>query len=243
MIDTHCHFDLYPNPLEIITEAEKLGITVIGMTLLPSHFEQGFSHIQPFKKIRLALGLHPLYAQKHQNEYKAFLDNVSKTSYIGEVGLDFSKEGLPTKDIQLRSFRFILESIDPKAKVLSVHSRGAEIHTLELLKEYNISNVIFHWYTGIQDTMFKILDQGYYFSINPQMVFSQKGQQIIKSLPIDRVLAESDGPFAQINNKISIPFDVKLVYNFLSNIHNISSDNTIKLVKNNFHNLLYSLHK
>ena len=51
IVDTHCHFDLYPNPKEVINELEKSGIITIGMTNLPSHFKMGYPHIKNLKKI------------------------------------------------------------------------------------------------------------------------------------------------------------------------------------------------
>ena len=108
MIDTHCHTDLYKNPIKILQECEKAGITVLSMTNLPSHFEMGYQHVLPFKRIRLALGMHPLHAEQHDKEFSLFLKNLSKTSYIGEVGLDFSREGYTTKEIQVNSFERIL---------------------------------------------------------------------------------------------------------------------------------------
>ena len=92
IIDTHCHIDMYENPLEVALECEQKGVITIGMTNLPSHFELGRPHLLAFKKVRLALGLHPLYAESHKKELPIFLRNISKTSYIGEIGLDFSKD-------------------------------------------------------------------------------------------------------------------------------------------------------
>tara|TARA_R110002111_G_scaffold249936_1_gene314035 strand:- start:972 stop:1370 length:399 start_codon:yes stop_codon:yes gene_type:complete len=119
MIDTHCHIDLYPNPERLLRELNKQGITVISVTNLPSHFEMGLPYFRTLKKIRLALGMHPLYAEKHFKEFPAFLRLIDATSYIGEVGLDFSREGLSTKDIQVSSFRKILKAIQGKKKYLA----------------------------------------------------------------------------------------------------------------------------
>ena len=116
MIDTHCHIDLYSNPYDIVNECEKAGIITIGMTNLPSHFELGFPHVKHCKKVRLALGMHPLYADHHEEEFTKFVANISNTSYIGEVGLDFSKEGIATRNIQLRSFMKILKLVSGTKK-------------------------------------------------------------------------------------------------------------------------------
>ena len=91
IIDTHCHFDMMPNPEWYIQNAERKGEIIIGMTNLPSHFEMGCVHVQNFRHIRLALGFHPQLAKESIDELVSFGKLVNKTSYIGEIGLDFSK--------------------------------------------------------------------------------------------------------------------------------------------------------
>ena len=94
IIDTHCHFDMMPNPEWYIQNAERKGEIIIGMTNLPSHFEMGCVHVQNFRHIRLALGFHPQLAKESIDELVSFGKLVNKTSYIGEIGLDFSKNFL-----------------------------------------------------------------------------------------------------------------------------------------------------
>ena len=201
IIDTHCHFDMMPHPEAYICAKEKAGDIVIGMTNLPSHFRMGQPHLRSFKHVRLALGFHPLFASENKNELPLFDSLLDKTSYIGEIGLDFSKEGLSTKDDQVFVLRKLLEKIKGKKKIISIHSRKAENELFDLLCEYNIQNVIFHWYTGPIDLIPSIISKGYYFSINETMTISNKGRAIIKVIPRNRILTESDAPF---NNKTDI---------------------------------------
>ena len=46
MIDTHCHFDMMPNPEKYISDIEQRGDIVIGMTNAPSHFQIGWQHVR-----------------------------------------------------------------------------------------------------------------------------------------------------------------------------------------------------
>lgn len=195
MIDTHCHFDMMPNPEEYIANQEKLGNTIIGMTNLPSHFIIGRPYIQKLHHIRLALGYHPLLAANHKNEINLFIQQSNYTSYIGEIGLDFSREGVATKQQQIILLKELLSSIDYSKKIISVHSRGAEKELLGNLIEHNVKNVIFHWYSGPISLINDIIDAGYYFSINESMIISKKGQSIIQHIPKNRILTETDAPF------------------------------------------------
>ena len=201
MIDTHCHFDIMSNPEAYIYAKEVVGDIVIGMTNLPSHFCIGEPHLRSFKHVRLALGLHPLLAADKQNELQIFKNNIEKTSYIGEIGLDFSKSGISTKEIQISVLRKILSELKGKKKIVSVHSRKAERELLDLLCEYDIKNVIFHWYSGPIGLIPSILSCGYYFSINESMTLSENGQKIIENIPKTRILTETDAPY---NSKTNI---------------------------------------
>ena len=223
MIDTHCHFDMIPHPEAYLRQREQAGDIVIRMTNLPSHFKMGFLHVKGYKHIRLALGLHPLLASENKNELPLFNRLLDQTSYIGEIGLDFSKEGLPTRDDQVTILRKLLEKLEGKKKIISVHSRKAEKELFDLLCEYNIPNVIFHWYSGPIDLIPSIISKGYYFSINEAMTISLNGRNIIENIPRDRILTESDAPY---NKKADIR-------KTLINIQ-ISEDE----VKNNFIDLL-----
>lgn len=195
IIDTHCHFDMMPNPNAYISERERIGDIVIGMTNLPRHFRMGQPHLSGYKHIRLALGIHPLLAVENRSELSFFRQLVDQTSYIGEIGLDFSKDGVATKEEQISVLREVLTAIRGRKKIVSVHSRRADRVLLDLLSEYEIKNVIFHWYSGPTELIPEILDHGYYFSINEAMCRSKNGQAIIEKIPQDRILTETDAPY------------------------------------------------
>jgi TatD DNase family protein len=238
IIDTHCHYDMFDDPAKIIKESERQKVITIGMTNLPSHFEMGFPHIKGFKYVRLAVGLHPLLVKNHNTELSGFKRAIDKTSYVGEVGLDFSKEGISTKNIQIESFKFVLDTIKNKKKIVSLHSRKAEKQVLELLLKYKIENAIFHWYSGSITVLRQILDNGYYFSINPSMISSISGQKIISEIPLDRILTETDSPYTSIRNRKTKPADVRFVINYLSESYKYSVDDIEKKIYSNFMNLI-----
>jgi TatD DNase family protein len=237
IIDTHCHLDLYPNPYSVIDELEKTGIIIIGMTNLPSHFKMGYPHIKNLKKTRLALGLHPLMASNHSQELPLFMKYLDYTSYIGEIGLDFSKDGIATKNTQLDSFEKILKAVSNKNKILSIHSRLAEKEVLDMLRKYKIENAIFHWYSGGLKLIDEIIDSGYYFSINTAMIKSVNGQKIIKRIPKEFILTETDGPFIEVNNRIVKSSDITIVLDYLNKVfkskqmENQIVENYMKLVR------------
>lgn len=219
IIDTHCHFDMMPNPEGYISAKEKAGDIVIGMTNLPSHFKMGQSHLIGYKHIRLALGLHPLLAAENRKELTLFKRLVDQTSYIGEIGLDFSTEGIATKNEQISVLWEVLATIKGKKKIVSVHSRNAEKELLDMLCEFEIKNAIFHWYSGPVDLIPAIIERGFYFSINESMCRSKNGQSIIGKIPREKILTETDAPYNKrtnirmVLNQLNMS-EVDIFYNF-----------------------------
>lgn len=236
MIDVHCHFDMAINPEKYISDNEENRVITIGMTNLPSHFKIGIDHVKKYKYIRLALGLHPLLAKDHSKEYSMFLKYVDETSYIGEVGLDYSQEGISTKEIQLKSFKYVLDCVKGKSKILSLHSRRAEKDVLDLLLENNIQNAIFHWYSGSISTLNKIVDAGFFFSVNSDMLQSERGKKIIATIPKEYVLTETDHPFIKESNILNI-------HKWLSNIWCISLREVDLVIESNFKMLVSRIKK
>jgi TatD DNase family protein len=241
LLDTHCHFDMFETPLQVIKECERQKIITIGMTNLPSHFEMGLPHIKNFKFIRMALGLHPLLAQKHHGELLKFKNNIEKTSYIGEIGLDFSKEGISTKEKQSQSFEYVLNAIKGKKKIVSLHSRRAESEVLSYLIKYGIKTAIFHWYSGSLTNLKKIIDNGYYFSVNTSMINSQGGRKIISKIPLNLLLTETDAPYTRLANRITRPEDVKYVIAYIAQIYKKTEKEIENMIYNNFRTMVNTI--
>lgn len=231
MIDVHCHFDLTNNPEKYISDNEKKQIVTIGMTNLPSHFQMGVYHMKKYRYIRLALGLHPLKAKDHESEYLKFKQYIDATSYIGEVGLDFSREGIRNKEIQIKSLNLVLDLVKNKKKIISLHSRKAEKETFEMLIDKKIDNAIFHWYSGSISVLRNITKQGYYFSINSAIIKSINGRKIISEIPKELILTETDDPFIENSN-------INLVIKYLSGLWKMPVNEVEYLIDSNFRALL-----
>jgi TatD DNase family protein len=244
MLDAHCHFDLYPDPTQTALDAESAGVFTVFVTNLPSAFKTAFPHIQRFKRIRLAVGLHPLCANLHtDDELHLFKMLAGQTSFVGEVGLDFSRDGVATKDRQIASFRFALRCLEAEPKFVTIHSRQAEFAVLELLEQEYRHPVVFHWYTGTQKSLDFAVERGHFFSINPAMTWSRKGMATIARIPPEQTLTESDGPFIRIAKRPIVPADIQIVEDALAEIWGIDSGEVRRVVTGNFKRLIMPLRK
>jgi TatD DNase family protein len=218
MLDSHFHLDRFPQPENLASEAASRGVFVIGVTNLPSHFEAGCVHARHLKRFRLAVGLHPLAKCDWQREIEVMENALRKTSFVGEIGLDFSRHGKSTAKIQMERFRAVLTRVRGRRKFITLHSRGAEETVLEMLAEFGVSNAVFHWYTGSLRTLDRILEAGHFLSANPAMVDTEKGQAVIGRVPQDRLLTETDGPHVLVDGRPALPWHVGLVEDFVGRL-------------------------
>jgi TatD DNase family protein len=242
MLDAHCHLDLYPDPSKTAADAENAGVFTVFVTNLPSAFDVAYPNTARFRKVRIAVGLHPLNADLHtEHELSRFRQLVRKTSFIGEVGLDFSRDGLAMRDKQLSSFRFVLQCLENAAKFVTIHSRQAESVVLDLLEEHYAQPIVFHWYSGTVRDLDLAIKRGHFFSINPSMFRSKKGRSLIERIPRDRILTESDGPFINVGSRRIVPADVHLVERGLAEVWAMDSLAVRSRVAKTFHQLLKPL--
>jgi TatD DNase family protein len=238
MLDSHCHLDRFQNPETVAAQAAGRGVFIVAMTNLPSHFEAGLQHVRQLTGVRLSLGLHPLAAADHAREIGAFERCLPRTTFVGEVGLDFSRQGMATAERQVESFRQVIRLVAGKAKFISLHSRRAETAVLEVLKEQGVVGAVFHWYTGSLRTLDDILQGGHFLSVNPAMTSAERGRAVIRRIPRDRLLTETDGPHVLVDEAPALPWHVGLVEEFVAREWESSRADVRRQVWTNFTKIL-----
>ena len=212
LIDTHVHIDFYPYPDQIADSYEKNRVYTLFVTNLPELYEKHQKVFNNYKYVRLCLGYHPQVASEFEFKYHLFDKYIHNTKYIGEVGLDYKNEFKEIRKKQYEIFDYVTSSHISKGRVYSIHSNQSEDDILKVLLNNKVKHAILHWYTGKLTTLDKLVDNGYYFSINPKMVFTNNGKKVIERIPRNLLLFETDGPFARINKKTIYPKDIKNIY-------------------------------
>ena len=92
---------------------------------------------------------------------------------------------------------------------MSIHSRGATKETLDELEQHaGASTPVLHWFSGTQRELRRAIDLGCWFSVGPAMLKGEKGRKLAELMPVDRVLTETDGPFARNGNHPLFPWNV-----------------------------------
>lgn len=176
---------------------ENNNMYALFVTNLPEIYQKCQSEFSESKYVKLGLGYNPQLIAKYPFNKKLFDSMILTTKYVGEVGLDYSKEFVHTKKAQNNAFDYICNQSARLNKIMSIHSRNAEIDVLNILIKNKVKHAIFHWFTGDKEVAFKVIEQGYYFSVNYSMLSSKKGLDFIRSIPLDRLLIETDAPFGK----------------------------------------------
>ena len=234
LIDTHCHIDQFPNPQDVVEECEKRALRVVAVTNLPSAFVIAADRLKAKRYVSAALGMHPLMATKAIRELSAFRRIVPHVEYIGEIGLDFSPAGQATKAVQERVFDEVLGSLADRRRFITLHSRRAEKTVLDRLEANQIRRAVFHWFTGSASDLSKIVEAGHFISVNAAMLQSEKGISLVRTVPREAILIETDGPFCRFGDRPSKPTDVKAIYARLSIQIGCSGKELEDLVSANF---------
>jgi len=238
IVDTHCHLGAYRDPVAVLKAAEAADISLVAVTEDPDEFRRLKTRLGNRSNVQVALGLHPLRAASFTlNDLARFFRFVPDTRWIGEVGLDFSRAGVTTKKEQLRVFDMVLTEAQPGHHPLTVHSRGAEKEAIQRLVEANLAAVL-HWYTGPLTYIETALSAGLYFSVNPAMLRAKRFANLIAAIPRDRILLETDGPYAKTAGHPAGPGDLASLVTSLASAWDVSPGIAGDHLRGNYQRLL-----
>lgn len=211
MIDLHCHLDLYPDPAEIIAECVRKGVYVLAVTTTPLAWEGNLKLIHGKPRIQVAPGLHPELVPERHAELPLLLGLISRSRYVGEVGIDGSPHLKKLIPLQAEIFRQVVaQCARHSGRVISIHSRAAATHVLDIVEQHPSAGVpILHWFSGTMAELDRAIALGCWFSVGPGMLRSKKGRLLASRMPRDRVLTETDAPFVQDRGRPLMPWDVE----------------------------------
>ena len=211
-VDFHTHLDLYPDLAEAIAACDRKRVATLAVTTTPKAFERNVELSADSDFVRVGLGLHPQLVAERHLEIDLFESLLARTRYVGEIGLDRSPAHYRSFDLQKSIFGRILRACAKQGdKILSLHSVRATKPVLDMLDEHlplDRGHVVLHWFSGSKADVRRAIDRGCYFSVNEGMLASATGGRVMREIPIDRVLTETDGPFLARGDNPIEPGDV-----------------------------------
>ena len=253
MIDSHCHLDHEPllSDLDnVLKRSKKVGIKkLLTISTSLDSFTRIKKIINKDEIIYGTIGIHPHETNNDTVDSEFIVKNLlenKKIIGIGETGLDFFYNN-SEKNKQIDSFRIHIEA-SLKANVpIIIHSREAEEETFNILNEYKDEKlkILMHCFTGTQVFAEKLLEFNSYFSASGIITFKNSTdlQKTFKSLPLEKILIETDSPFlAPVPNrgKKNEPSFIDFTATKLAEIKEIDKSKLIKVTTDNFNNLFFN---
>jgi TatD DNase family protein len=240
VIDFHCHLDLYPDPQEVAARCVERGLYVLSVTTTPSAWRATTALEGGSRRIRTALGLHPQLAHERMSELPLFDEFLGQTKYVGEVGLDGSPEFKAHWPAQLAAFTHILGACARTGgRIMSIHSRRAARQVLDLLESHPGAGApVLHWFSGSQRELRRAVGLGCWFSVGPAMLRGARGRELAALMPRDRIVTESDGPFAQVGDAPLMPWQAGDALAVLAELWSTTATVAENLVHGNLRTLL-----
>ena len=256
IIDSHCHLDYEPMSLDLnqtISRANKDGVEfLLTISTTDKSLKNILKITSDFDCVYGTYGIHPHEAKNYKNIKSEDIINKINLSKkiigIGETGLDFYYNHSEKKD-QLESFEEHINAAQILNLPLIVHTRSAEIETLNLLqskKREKDFKILIHCFTGSRDFAFKLLDLNAYISASGVVTFkkSQDLASTFKDIPNNRILVETDSPYlapVPLRGKTNEPSYIIHTVKFLSKLKKISFEDFSKITTNNFYKLFGQL--
>jgi TatD DNase family protein len=241
LVDTHTHiYDaVFDEDREAVLEtARRAGV---GAVIAVSENQQDAERILALaglhQLIRPAAGLYPTILDNDQADgMETFIrDHHGVLVAIGEVGLDYWKVKEPAgKEHQREIFvRFINLSKELNLP-LNVHSRSAGRHAVNLLLASGADRVQMHAFDGKAAAALPAVEAGYFFSVPPSVVRSRQKQKLVKRLPLDSLLVETDspvlGPEPGVRNE---PANLRIAIDAIAEIKDLDPEQVVEQVVEN----------
>ena len=224
-IDSHCHLQFSAYDYDRAAVIDRLQQSGGGAVCVGTDFETSRRAVDLALKydfIWATVGFHPGHvipagfddpsegttAAAREPFDSAELEKLAqhpRVVGIGECGFDFFRiSSSEQKEVFSRQAQVFQEQIELSLKLkkpLSIHcrpsprSQDAYLKGLELLKGVTLQGV-FHFFTGSVETVQTILDQGFFIALPGVVTFTKEYDDLISYLPLDRVLIETDSPYA-----------------------------------------------
>ena len=229
LIDTHCHIHEVDYPLDIaetIKHARENNVDqflCVGTSLDSSRRAIDFakSHAEAFATI----GVHPHDTKDGWEELSEIITTGNVVA-VGEIGLDYYYNHSP-REVQIKALKWQIELALKNNLPIIFHVRDAFEDFWPIFDGFNGIRGELHSFTDNQANLQEALKRGLYIGVNGVSTFTkdETQQQLFASIPLDRLLLETDAPFltpVPFRGKPNEPAYVKNIAEHQANIRNIT---------------------
>jgi TatD DNase family protein len=247
LMDSHAHMadEAFKEDLaEVLSRAKGAGVfSILSVSEKLSDAERTLELSEQYPMLLPAAGLAPSHLNLREAE--VLLDFIrrerGRLRAIGEVGLDYwvaKTEG--ERALQGEIFKGFIDLAVEVDLPLNVHSRAAGVRVIELLLRLGASRVQLHAFDGKAKNALPGVEAGFFFSIPPSIVRSPQKQKLVKSLPLEVLLVESDSPvLGPTGGERNEPANVLIAIDAIARIKNLSKDEVLEAVSRNAKRLYF----
>jgi len=208
--DTHIHLDKYDGRAEaLVRESVAAGVVaLVAVSMDLASCERTAALADAFPGVvRPAYGFHPeqpLPDDVALDRLFAWMDaRRSSMAAVGEVGLPYftrtaaEAEGRPFDEAPyVRLLERFVRWAAANDLPIALHAVYEDAHkALDLLEMHGVKKAHFHWFKGDDRAVSRLVAGGYYASATPDCLYEEETAALVRRLPLDRLLAETDGPW------------------------------------------------
>lgn len=203
LYDTHAHLDDHAfndDRNEIIEKIKNSGVSYLNN--IAADMESSHASIELAEKydfIYATVGIHPSDTKDMTDADIETLKNLAshkKVVAIGEIGLDYHYDDTDpeTQKIWFKKQLDLAKELDMP---VVIHDRESKGECIKILKEKNITNGVFHCYSGSAETAKEILKMGFHISFTGVLTFknARRALEAVEAIPLDRLFIETDCPY------------------------------------------------
>lgn len=252
-LDAHTHLDsddLFSKKEEVLNRAFQAGVTqvlLVNSEATEQSFERTLTclHLPHSVKRFACFGIHPhqanLYDSKWEKKVKEFLEQTGVVA-LGEIGLDFYYNYSP-QDVQISVFQRQLELALEKKMPVVIHCRDAYTELAQILASLSSKwQGMIHCFTGTPAELEPLLQLGFHISFSGIVTFPKATtlKESAKSVPLDRILVETDAPFlapVPHRGKRNEPAFVVETARFIASLRSLTEQKLSEAVFTNFEKL------
>ncbi|MGM0753289.1 MAG: TatD family hydrolase [Bacillota bacterium] len=206
LIDSHIHLDLYEGYErdKILQELDLYSVeALISVSSCLQSTRTNIDLSRRDARVKPAAGFHPeqdLPSDGEVEELLSFIElHQQEIVAIGEVGLPYYKIK-EDPDIEVEPYidlleRFMIESKRMNKPIIlhAVYEHAPIVCTL--LEKHSIEKAHFHWFKGDDETIDRMIENGYSISITPDVLYEVEIQKLVRKYPIEGIMVETDGPW------------------------------------------------
>lgn len=252
LVDSHCHLDRldlsrYENGLDdAIKAAREQGVgTMLCVCISEENKQQVVEIANRYEGLFCSVGTHPSDVTSEVVSVETLIEwaKAPKVVALGESGLDYF-HNTDFVEIQKESFTNHLIAGGELNLPVIVHTREARQDTLDLIKAHgNLESAgVLHCFTESWEMAKSAMDMNYFISISGIVTFknAKELQEVVRKMPLDRLLIETDSPYlapVPYRGKPNEPKYVREVAQYVANLKGVSLEQLGEITTKNFHML------